>query len=358
MLAGQCSETGELIPAACAGRDELGPKRYEDRTMRRHISLFGFLVAWAAILAIGAPVYAQDGPVGGGRRRPQNRRVVQEEVELERPQDERSLVGKEFPVFRAKHAVTGEPFSLKDLRGQIVLIDFWATWCRPCIVELPNIKKAYAEYHDKGFEIVSISLDRTSDIGKCKSFVEQENMSWYQVIEGGFWDARLAKQYNIRSIPAMFLLDANGVVVTDRARGERLARAIEEAMEKTPPTSGAKLALEQAEELLAKKDYIAALEAFEAVAKKHKGTDEARAAQQHIEEMTTDKEIVTAIKEIKAKKAEAKKQRETANWLRMARSLAKAGRYEAAKKNYKRIIDKYPDSEEAQTAELEMNDLP
>lgn len=137
-------------------------------------------------------------------------------------------VGKAFPNFTATDAVTGEKFTLKDLRGKVVLVDFWATWCRPCIGELPNVKRAYKKYKDQGFEIVSISLD--TNRRKFKSFVSRQKMDWYHVMDGGGWSTRLAKKYNIRSIPAMVLLDANGVCVSDSARGRRLATAIEKAL--------------------------------------------------------------------------------------------------------------------------------
>ena len=137
-------------------------------------------------------------------------------------------VGKAFPNFTATDPVTGEKFALTDLRGKVVLVDFWATWCGPCVRELPNVKRAYKKYKDQGFEIVSISLD--TDRRKFKSFVSRQRMDWYHVMDGGGWSTRLSKKYNIRSIPAMFLLDANGVCVSDSARGSRLAPAIEKAL--------------------------------------------------------------------------------------------------------------------------------
>ncbi|MEE8156331.1 MAG: thioredoxin-like domain-containing protein [Phycisphaerales bacterium] len=150
-------------------------------------------------------------------------------------------VGKAFPNFTATDPVTGEKFALKDLRGKVVLVDFWATWCPPCIRELPNVKRTYKKYKDQGFEIVSISLD--SDRRKFKSFVSRQRMDWYHVMDGGGWSTRLAKKYNIHSIPAMFLIDTEGVCISDSARGRKLATAIEKALrtasitEKSPTPS-------------------------------------------------------------------------------------------------------------------------
>ncbi len=137
-------------------------------------------------------------------------------------------VGKAFPNFTATDPVTGEKFALNDLRGKVVLVDFWATWCGYCVRELPNVKRAYKKYKDQGFEIISISLD--TDKGKFKRFVSRQRMNWYHVMDGGGGMTRLAKKYNIRSIPSMFLIDADGVCVSDSVRGRRLAPAIEKAL--------------------------------------------------------------------------------------------------------------------------------
>ncbi len=119
-------------------------------------------------------------------------------------------------------AVDGREVDLSKLRGKVVLIDFWATWCGPCVAELPNVKAAYAKYHDHGFEIIGISLDKAADRQKLIDFTTRENMPWPQYFDGKYWKNELAVKYGIQSIPSMFLLDQNGKVVSTNARGEKL----------------------------------------------------------------------------------------------------------------------------------------
>ena len=136
----------------------------------------------------------------------------------------RSYKGKAFPDFTATDAITGDRFSLSDLRGKVVLVDFWATWCGPCVKELPNVSRAYSQYHKQGFEIVSISLD--SNRGRFKSFVRSKRMTWYHVMDGRGWKASLAVKYGINSIPRMYVLDPAGVCIAENVRGRDLDSAI------------------------------------------------------------------------------------------------------------------------------------
>ena len=133
--------------------------------------------------------------------------------------------GQVLPEFSPVVDLDGKPVSLADYRGKLVLLDFWATWCGPCIVEMPNVKEVYEQYHDQGFEIIGISLD--TDEAALRKFMKENNLPWRQVFDGKGWKTPLAQQYGVRSIPAQFLIDQEGTVISVRARGKRLGDLIE-----------------------------------------------------------------------------------------------------------------------------------
>lgn len=125
--------------------------------------------------------------------------------------DERYLpmVGKPSPPLKFK-ALDGREVDLEQLRGKVVLLDFWATWCPPCLEELPHVRDAYGRYKAQGLEIVGVSFD--ADRARLEEVVKRENIGWPQYFDGGGRDAAPGKVFGIRHWPSMWLLDRNGVV--------------------------------------------------------------------------------------------------------------------------------------------------
>jgi peroxiredoxin len=126
----------------------------------------------------------------------------------------------------------GREFDLQSLRGKVVLVDFWATWCGPCVRELPNVRKAYDRYHKKGFEVVGVSLDNSRD--SLAQFVEQKEIPWPQIffadadLQG--WNNPLARRYHVDGIPCTFLIDRDGRVAGENVRGHDLDPAIADVL--------------------------------------------------------------------------------------------------------------------------------
>jgi thiol-disulfide isomerase/thioredoxin len=133
-------------------------------------------------------------------------------------------------------AIDGREVDVAALRGQVVLVDFWATWCGPCREEIPNIVATYEKYHPQGFAVVGISFDQAPDAGQpakrqksadeVAAFTADHHMPWPQYYDGLYWNNTYGKLYGIRAIPAMFLLDKNGLIVSTNARGAKLEQEV------------------------------------------------------------------------------------------------------------------------------------
>jgi thiol-disulfide isomerase/thioredoxin len=143
--------------------------------------------------------------------------------------ESRSIDIKDESLILKFTALDGHNVDVSSLKGKIVLIDCWATWCGPCLQEMPRIKELYDKYHDKGFEVIGISMDEPSAKERVKKLIKQKNIPWSQRFEGkGFEEDSFRKQYDIKSLPTVYLLNKEGIIVDTNARGERLEELIKQ----------------------------------------------------------------------------------------------------------------------------------
>jgi len=133
-----------------------------------------------------------------------------------------ALVGKPAPSVAVKD-IKGETFRLDSLRGRYVLVDFWATWCAPCVAELPRVQAAYSKYHDKGFEVVAVSLDETKPA--VVDFARSRNLPWRQ-IHNATCEGDLVEAFGVSSIPATFLVDPKGTIIRLDLNGPALDQTL------------------------------------------------------------------------------------------------------------------------------------
>lgn len=129
----------------------------------------------------------------------------------------------------------GKEITLSKIRGKVTIVDFWAAWCGPCRKENPNVVKVYEKYHDKGLEIIGVSLDGNPRQKDAKqewlNAIEKDGLKWHQVSNLNYFNDPVAKKYNIRSIPATFILDSEGKIVAKNLRGPALEKKIAELLD-------------------------------------------------------------------------------------------------------------------------------
>ena len=142
-------------------------------------------------------------------------KIVKEEIDKSKI----GAIGTDAIEF-VQNDTTGKPVSLSSFRGKYVLIDFWASWCRPCRMENPNVVNAYNKFRGKNFTVLGVSLDRTRDA--WIQAIKDDQLAWTQVSDLKFWNNEVAQKYRVDEIPQNFLVDPNGKIIGRNLRGEEL----------------------------------------------------------------------------------------------------------------------------------------
>lgn len=136
-----------------------------------------------------------------------------------------TAVGATAPTFSGP-TPDGSTLALNDVEGKLILIDFWAAWCKPCRAENPNIVSVYNKYKEKGFNVVGVSLDRKSE--DWLKAIEADGLAWNHISNLQYFNDPIAKMYSVNAIPAAFLIDENGVIISRDLRGAALEQKVAE----------------------------------------------------------------------------------------------------------------------------------
>lgn len=132
-------------------------------------------------------------------------------------------IGQPAPAFKAL-TLDGSEISLSGLQGNYVLMEFWATWCGPCIPEIPYLKQLHESYGDQNFKIVGVSLDRDKDT--LREFIAEREMNWPQIFEEDGWEDEITRAFNVAGIPRMYLIGPEGTIIAKDLRGEEMVAEV------------------------------------------------------------------------------------------------------------------------------------
>jgi peroxiredoxin len=153
---------------------------------------------------------------------------TEEQLGAKKKAEDQLQPGKEpFPI--EGKDVDGKDFSLAALKGKVVLIDFWAPWCGPCMEEMPNVLELYKKKHAKGLEIVGVSLDNGDE--SLRKTIKEQGMTWPILSDHAGWKNAIARKWGVNSIPATYVLDKKGVIRHTNLRGEALDAAVTKLLE-------------------------------------------------------------------------------------------------------------------------------
>lgn len=208
-------------------------KKYLDQTLAKfpegspaqQLAMAGTMTGLQKVKSAGYTEYAQRFIQTFGQKSPKAAAAVQEELNRAM----RLMTGAVAPDF-AQATPDGKELKLSALRGKYILLDFWASWCGPCRRENPNVVRMYEEYKDKGFDILSISLDNAKD--RWLQAIEQDKLTWKHVSDLKGWQNEVAQLYEVQGIPKTFLIDPQGKIVATDLRGPSLEAKLKELLDK------------------------------------------------------------------------------------------------------------------------------